>query len=225
MLGGGNRVVSACRNLAQGGSGVPERLVSGITHTQYSITGGSPRGVVRAKAVLSRSGTCLQNQYIMGFGVGNPEPSPGVFDFADLDRRIRLIRSTGGIPVLTLCCAPDWMKGGAAGTTDWSKINTAPIPAHYADFARLARTVAQRYPDVTHFQVWSELKGFWRADLDRWDYERYTAFYNLIYDTLKKVNPRIQVGGPYISMDSGSSPAGMSDPSAVNGVWGTLDQR
>lgn len=27
-----------------------------------------------------------QNQHIMGWGAGNPEPSPGHYDFADLDR-------------------------------------------------------------------------------------------------------------------------------------------
>jgi hypothetical protein len=75
-----------------------------------------------------------------------------------LDSRIALIRRTGGTPVTTLCCVPDWMKGGRPGTTDWSKLEVAPAPGHYADFAALAATIARRYPFVRHFLflVWNE---------------------------------------------------------------------
>ncbi|OLT10047.1 hypothetical protein BJF78_29420 [Pseudonocardia sp. CNS-139] len=67
---------------------------------------------------------------------------------------------------MTLCCAPDWMKGGEPGETDWSRIEVAPDPAHYADFAALAVDVARRYPQVRHFVVWNELKGFFDATAD-----------------------------------------------------------
>ena len=216
---------SLCRKVSRG-PGVAGRLVAGLTHTQYSADpGGDSRAVAGARSVLSGTGNCLQNQYVMGFGADNPEPSPGVFNFSTLDARLALIRQTGGTPVITLCCSPDWMKGGDAGTTDWSRIDAAPLPEHFADFATLARTVAQRYPDVRHYQVWSELKGFWSASLNRWDYEGYATLYNLVHDTLKSVNPAIQVGGPYVVMDSEADPALMSNPSEVRGAWGTLDQR
>ncbi|HYR63983.1 MAG TPA: xylan 1,4-beta-xylosidase [Actinomycetota bacterium] len=214
-----------CRSAGRG-PGVAGSLVEGITHTQYSAdNSGDTASVGRAAGVLSGDGNCLQNQHLMGWGAENPEPSPGVFNFATLDARMDVIRGSGGTPVLTLCCAPDWMKGGAAGTTDWTKLDVAPTPDHFADFAALARAVAKRYPDVLHYQVWSELKGFYNAKLNRWDYEGYTALYNMVYDTLKGVNPAIQVGGPYVVMDSEADATLMSNPSAVRGVWGTLDQR
>ncbi|WP_241968558.1 xylan 1,4-beta-xylosidase [Streptomyces sp. ICBB 8177] len=195
----------------------------GFTHTQFSAddgTGAADRTATRAIAAQPLP----QDQAIMGWGADNPEPAPGAYDFTNLDSRVALIRATGGTPVLTLCCAPDWMKGGRPGTTDWSKLEQAPDPAHYADFAALAAKVARRYPDVTHFLVWNEFKGFWDESADRWDYQDYTRLYNLVYAAVKKAAPHDLVGGPYLDMDS-VAPGQKTDASAVRGPWGSLDQR
>lgn len=66
----------------------------------------------------------------MGWGASNPEPSPGHDDFVALDRRVALMLRTGATPVLTLCCAPDWMKGGRPGDTECPQqaLETAPTP-------------------------------------------------------------------------------------------------
>lgn len=206
----------------------------GLTHTQYSADRGTEQGRRAAEKTLSAQ-PLTQNQHIMGWGASNPEPSPGRYDFADLDRRVDLMRRTGATPVLTLCCAPDWMKGGKPGDTDWSQqaLETAPTPEHYADFAELAGKVARRYPDVRHFIVWNELKGFYDDDKNRWDYEGYTKLYNLVYAELKRQNAHNLVGGPYVVADSeppgGVGAAGDSDgvsgSPAVSGPWGSLDQR
>jgi Glycosyl hydrolases family 39 len=204
--------------------GPVSRLRLGVTHTQHTADPwNGARAVACAERVLAQQ-PLLQNQHIMGWGARNPEPAPGVFDFSSLDRRLDLIRRTRGIPVITLCCAPDWMKGGRPGTTDWSRLEVAPEPAHYGDFASLARRIAERYPDVRYYQVWNELKGFWDRRRNRWDHERYTELYNLVYDALKAVNPAIQVGGPYVVADSFASSSG-NHRSMVRGPWGTLDQR
>ena len=58
----------------------------------------------------------------MGWGGGNPEPSPGKYDWGSLDVRVETMRRTGARMVITLCCAPDWMKGGEPGETDWSNL-------------------------------------------------------------------------------------------------------
>src|SRR5439155_9682723 len=129
-------------------------------------------------------------------------------------------------PVITLCCAPDWMKGGRPGETDWTKLELAPTPAHYSDFATLSAAVARRYPSVRHFQVWNELKGFWDPVRQRWNYEGYTRLYNAVYAALKAVDPRLQVGGPYVVMQSFSSRAAAGDDAAtLSGRWGVMDQR
>lgn len=195
----------------------------GLTHTQFSADSGADAAAQRAARLLAGQ-PMAQNQHLMGWGADNPEPSPGRYAFDDLDRRLALTRRTGGTPVLTLCCAPDWMKGGTPGRTDWSKLEKAPEPEHYADFAALAGKVARRYPQVRHFVVWNEFKGFFDDAKGRWDAEEYTRLYNLVYQELKKADRRNQVGGPYLVMDS-YVPGDGRYPSALKGTWGHVDQR
>ena len=200
----------------------------GFTHTQFSADEGSSTAVERVEQEIRDAGGIPQNQHIMGWGADNPEPVKGRYDFEDLDRRVDFIRASGSTPTLTLCCAPDWMKGGEAGVgnTDWSQasLETAPDPAHFKDYAALAATVAKRYPDVRHFIVWNEFKGFWNNAKARWDYEGYTELYNLVYKALKKVNPDIMVGGPYLVMDS-VDPRSSDASATFKGPWGAMDQR
>jgi len=195
----------------------------GMTHTQYSVDGtGAPAAA--AEALLASTPGVLQNQHIMGWGARNPEPSPGVYDWRDLDKRVGLMRRTGGTPVITLCCSPDWMKGGADGTTNWTYLAVAPKVEHFDDFAELARQVALRYPDVLHYQVWNEMKGFWDSSKNRWRYEDYTVLYNKVYTALKSVNPNIKVGGPYVHVQSWA-PGANYYASTVSGPWGVIDRR
>ncbi|MGH4010331.1 MAG: GH39 family glycosyl hydrolase [Pseudonocardiaceae bacterium] len=195
----------------------------GFTHTEYSADHGSPEAFAAVHQALANQ-PVAQNQHIMGWGVGSPEPAPGVYDFASLDRRIDFVRASGGIPVITLCCAPDWMKGGESGKTDWGQLIKAPLPEHYADFAELSAVVARRYPDVRHFMVWNEFKGFFDEKNKRWDAASYTELYNQVYEAVKAVNPLNRVGGPYIDMVS--RPADTTEhASTLRGSWGTVDQR
>ena len=192
----------------------------GFTHTQHSAdneTDDVTEGVTR---VLGQT-PMLQNQHIMGFGVGNPEPSPGEYDWRSLDERMTVIDRSGGLPVITLCCAPDWMKGGRPGETDWNRLTDAPEPEHYDDFANLAAEVAKRYPHVRYYMVWNEFKGFYNDEEQRPDAEGYTELYNKVYAALKAVNPDIQVGGPYIPVNSHE---GGSD-GRIQGPWGVVDGR
>lgn len=192
----------------------------GITHTQYSADNEPDHVTDRARHVLERV-PILQNQHIMGWGAGNPEPAPGKNDFRDLDRRLKLMATSKSIPVLTLCCAPDWMKGGSEGRTDWSRIEVAPKREYFDDYAELAATVAKRYKTVKHFMVWNEFKGFWNNTRNDWNAEAYTELYNKVYDALKAVDKDIQVGGPYIPVDSIAD----GEPSEISGEWGSVDRR
>jgi hypothetical protein len=182
----------------------------------------NPAAVDAARRVMA-SMPLVQDQALMGWGVGNPEPSPGVYRFTSLDRRIDLITSTGGTPVITLCGAPDWMKGGTPGTTDFANLDVAPTPAHYQDFADLAAKVAVRYPQVKYFVVWNEFKGFFRRGVP--DGRAYTAMYNDVYRAIKRVRPGALVGGPYAPMVSFSNPKVADRPPAPKGPWGHLDDR
>jgi hypothetical protein len=213
-LAAGTRIVRALDPLAPGW---------GLTHTQHDADDGDGGADASAQQLLAEI-NLPQDQAVMGWGADNPEPSPGVYDFGSLDSRISVIERSGGLPVITLCCAPDWMKGGPAGQTDWNDLEVAPTPAHYADFAALAATVARRYPQVHDYLVWNEFKGFFDAGDQRWNAADYTDLYNQVYRALKAVNPAIEVGGPYLSMDS-STVASTPYPSALSGVWGTVDDR
>ncbi|MER6672812.1 xylan 1,4-beta-xylosidase [Streptomyces sp. NPDC000983] len=210
----------------KGEAAVPASLGWGVTHTQYSAADGTSASLVDTALASLSARSLPQNQHLMGWGADNPEPSPGRYDFGALDARIELIRKTGGTPVITLCCAPDWMKGGTPGRTDWSRrsLETAPSPEHYDDFAALAAKVAERYPDVRHFVVWNEFKGFFDDGRQRWNHEGYTQLYNKVHRALKKVDERILVGGPYLNMDS-FPPGHTRYASALSGPWGTVDQR
>jgi hypothetical protein len=207
---------------AAGGHGDIEWPGWGFSHTQFSADDGEPAAVATARDAV-KSVPMVQAQHIMGFGADNPEPSPGQYDFASLDRRMDFIRRSGGIPVLVLCCAPDWMKGGEPGRTDWNRLEAAPLPEHFADFAALSRTVAERYPYVRHFVVWNEFKGFFDDERKRWAANEYTELYNAVYDALKAANPANQIGGPYLDF---AGPFDASHSSTVlRGSWGSVDQR
>ncbi len=192
----------------------------GITHTQYSADN-EGEGVAGGLARVLRQVPMLQNQHIMGFGADNPEPSPGRYEWRTLDSRVTLMDRSAGLPVITLCCAPDWMKGGPAGETDWNHLTDAPTREHFDDFAKLAAEVAKRYPHIRYYMVWNEFKGFYDVDTRRPDAEAYTELYNKVYSALKQVNPDIQVGGPYIPINSHKE----GPDRRIRGPWGVVDPR
>ncbi|MBN1466460.1 hypothetical protein JXA02_11900 [candidate division KSB1 bacterium] len=164
----------------------------GATHTHGFWEFGNSDAVQRARNLLV-DGLALQNQHIMGWGVGNPEPSSGVYNWGDLDRRVDLMRSLEAPMFITFCQAPGWMKGAG----DW-EMEQEVLDEYVDDFADLCGRIAARYPDVTYFQVWNELKGYWSSALNNWDYVRYTALYNAVYTAVKSARPDALVGGPYI---------------------------
>lgn len=181
---------------------------TGVTHTHFSLDAWGDAAAVRRGQQLLAAACHYQNQHIMGWGADNPEPAPSVYKWDSLDARIKLMRSMRATLIITLCGAPDWMKGGVAGQTDWKRLEAAPLREHYGDFAELARQVALRYPDVHYFQVWNEMKGLWQPASNNWDYVAYTELYNKVYDALKSVNPKIKVGGPYLVIEGTGSKRG-----------------
>jgi hypothetical protein len=202
-----------------------DRLVVGWTHTQYSIDRDNSAAANQAAIDILADLAPVQNQHIMGFGALNPEPTKGTYDWTTLDFRMDAIRRSGAIPVITLCCAPDWMKGGKSGATDWARIEAAPLRQHFDDFAALSAEVAKRYADVDYFLVWNELKGFFDNAQNRWQYEAYTELYNKVYDAVKRVRPTAKIGGPYVVVDTVANPANSSHPSTLAGPWGAFDSR
>jgi hypothetical protein len=198
-------------------------LELGVTHTEFSLDPEEPAEArQRGLEILRTQAGAWQNVHLMGFGTLNPEPSPDEYDWSSLDLRMQLVEESGGRTVLTLCCSPDWMKGGKPGETDYSRIEEAPLREYTADFAELSAEAVRRYPQVERVLVWNELKGFYNTDEARWDYEGYTTFYNAVHAAVKEVRPEVLVGGPYVvlsSLDPGED--GGSD---LTGPWGVADQ-
>jgi len=176
----------------------------GVTHTQPKWEDGDPAAVARAKSLLAE-GLKFQNQHLMDWGTENPEPQPGVYNWASLDHRVALMRSMGATIVITLCTAPGWMKTSGQdfprqiGPDSWADDRVADN--HVDEFVDLCRKVALRYPDVKYFQIWNEYKGYWDKAADNWDFVRFTDFYNRVYDALRAVRPDAQIGGPYYPFD------------------------
>lgn len=174
---------------------VVSKMEIGVTHTHAMWESGYPAAVARVKKGLEEAHVRFQNQHIMGWGVNNPEPSPGVYSWSSLDHRLELIRSMADtVPVITFCTAPGWMK---ASGKDWN-MEERVADEHVQDFADLCRAVALRYRDVKYFQVWNEFKGYWIKGGR--DVERFTVLYNAVYDAVKVVRPDAQIGGPYLAM-------------------------
>lgn len=184
--------------------------------------GNDSASVSSAQHVLSRFAGSYMDQSIWGFGATtSPEPSPGKYNMSAIARRIHLIDSVGGIPVITLVSAPNWMKDPAASSANLFR--KPPSPSHFADFAALCAHVAASFPQVKYFVVWSELRGFFLPKSKSWDGPGYTKMYNDVYAAIKAVRPDAQIGGPYANLSASSVPIGGAS-STLKGSWGYLDQ-
>ena len=221
----------------------------GISHVDNSLdypSGTNSLAAIQHASTLLQGSVTYQNTPIMGWGLPDPWPDQSASepsDWSALDARLRLIGETGGVPVLTLCEAPWWMKGQL-------QPNGATIPLTQADewstrayssrilddkmgaWLHLAQRVAERYMappyNVRYFQVWNELKGYYDPVTNEYDYTTsaghpdgpyathgYTYMYNLVYDRLMTV------------ADSLGVPRGdvkVGGPYAVMDTWSSTNQ-
>lgn len=221
LLGVTAGVLIPLRSSQHGGVLPPRAFSYGIDFSvqgPYNGAGADANAVTSARRVLSSIPGVLEDTSIMNWGLPDPEPSPGKFDFSAIASRIALITATGGTPVITLCSAPGWMKAGASP-------DVAPTPEHYRDFAALAAKIAQSFPQVKYFLVWNEFKGFWSTAANNWNIRGYTAMYNDVYTAIKRVRPDALVGGPYAPTPPYSTSQPGTLESTPHGAWGYLDER
>lgn len=221
----------------------------GVTFMQNTFkTVGTPYPTQVAKMkTLMADGVKFLNQHIMGFGTVSPwvDPSSPLPDnWGSLDTRINHMRDMKAQNpnvelVLTLCCAPKWMRPPPWDQQDFgtdangeSYLDKAPIydpqdsnGGMHEKYAILAAEAAKRYPDVKYFVVWNEMKGMYDGNF-QWtnpvtgqsgtgsmNYDRYIDLYNRIWDKIKAVRPDAKVGGLYYVVEgSGSGPAGDNFP-------------
>lgn len=145
---------------------------------------------------------------------------------------------------------PDGTTRQLTQNDEWSDIaySSRILDNKMGAWLHLVERVAERYMippfNVRYFQVWNELKGYYDPITNAYDYTTspgepngpnarhgYTFMYNQVYNTLMQVatslnipSSTVKVGGPYVVMDTWSSPA-QSNPSNITKAYGTYDQR
>lgn len=133
---------------------------------------------------------------------------------------------------------------------EWSNIayTSRILDNKMNDWLYLIQKIAERYMvppyNVRYFQVWNELKGYYNPATNNYDYTTspgnpsgpnaehgYTYMYNRVYVRLREVAQSlgiapdsIKVGGPYVVMDTWSSPQ-QGNASNISEPYGTFDQR
>jgi hypothetical protein len=205
----------------------------------------NPAAVASALNVFSKFSGSFVDQSIDSFGAGrNPQPRPvraptlpnaSNTHLSAIASRLKLITRAGGVPVITLIQAPAWMytgcsEGSVNGTEDIN-INSPkvkpfqlpPCPANYQSFANLAAYIAQSFPQVKYFLVWSEMRDFNNPATKAYDAASYTTMYNDVYTAIKKVRPNALIGGPYASMTAYATQQPNTDSSTLHGDWGWMD--
>lgn len=190
---------------------------------KYSWYQNDPAAIDNVKSLIRRA-TSYENTHIMAWGAPDPWPNPSQAEPSDwsyLDDRLHFILSTNGIPVMTLCEAPWWMKGQLQpdGTTqmltaddEWSDIayGSRILDNKMEAWLHLVQRVAERYMaapyHVRYFQVWNELKGYYNPMTNAYDYTTspgdptgsnarhgYTYMYNQVYQRLMHVASTLHI--------------------------------
>jgi len=91
-------------------------------------------------------------------------PSPGVFDWSILDKRIAQVEAWGGRPLLVLGLTPQWAASDPnAGDPRWGAGSASP-PSDTSMWTEYVSAVAGRYGNrIGAYELWNEanLKTFW----------------------------------------------------------------
>ena len=221
----------------------------GMTYVDNSLVypsgANDPTAIQNVKSLIGGA-IPYQNTPIMGWGLPDPWPdpsSPEPTNWSALDARLSLTISTGGIPVITLCEAPWWMKGQLQpnGTTlpltqadEWSTraFSSRILDNEMSAWLLLVQRVAERYMappyNVRYFQVWNELKGYYNPIKNSYDYTTsaghpggpnathgYTYMYNRVYHRLMSVATSLSIP---------TSEVRVGGPYVVMDTWSTTHQ-
>jgi xylan 1,4-beta-xylosidase len=122
-----------------------------------------------------------------------------VYDWTGIDKLYDRLLAIGIKPFVELGFTPEAMKTSDNSIFYWKGNTSHPVPAQWAQLVEaFARHIEGRYgkDEVRSwfFEVWNEpnLSGFWEGA----DQKAYFDLYDLSAATLKRVDPRLRVGGP-----------------------------
>ena len=124
-------------------------------------------------------------------------PSPGVFDWSILDRRIAQVESWGGRPLLVMGLTPQWAAAdSSAGDPRWGA-GTASPPADPGSWESYVRAVSARYGDrIGAYELWNEanLRTFWTGTP-----EQMAELVRIAYPIIKQNSPSATVLSPSVT--------------------------
>jgi len=108
----------------------------------------------------------LYRLWDMNVSWNDVNPAPGVFTFDELDRRIALVNSWGGQPVLVLGLTPAWASTNPnAGNSIWGAGSAYP-PVSMEYWRTYVQALVDRYRGrIAAYEVWNEanLPTFWQG--------------------------------------------------------------
>lgn len=168
----------------------------------YPGTTGRPENLAQLKTAVDELGfryLRFHDIFHDVYGTAKKDGDKLVFDFSGIDRLYDAMLARGIKPFIELGFTPGVMKTSNLTIFFWKGNTSHPQPGPWSALIdAFARHLIQRYGidevRTWPFEVWNEpnLDGFWEGA----DQKAYFELYANTARTLKKVDPKLQVGGP-----------------------------
>lgn len=179
-----------------------DRFFAHSVGADYPGTTGRPQNLAQLKTAADELGfryLRFHDIFHDVYGTVKKDGDKLVFDFSGIDRLYDAMLARGIKPFIELGFTPGVMKTSNLTIFFWKGNTSHPQPGPWSELIdNFARHLIQRYGidevRTWPFEVWNEpnLDGFW----EKADQKAYFELYANTARTLKKVDPKLQVGGP-----------------------------
>ena len=146
--------------------GLKRLQASGALPNEFSLSVGPAVGWNAGLKDVQPPAASLYRLWDMKVAWKDVNPQKGVFNWAILDRRVALVESWGGKPLLVLGLTPQWAAANpAAGDPRWGA-GTASPPNDVGDWTSYVSAVAKRFGSrIGGYELWNEanLPTFWQG--------------------------------------------------------------
>ncbi len=160
-------------------------------------------------AVPNWPGTdCVHIQNIFPDMSADPE-DPASYDFKLTDQYIGAVIAAGAKPIYNIGLGVDSDLWNESKTGEYKNAKSNIPPADFQKFARICANIARHYNqgwangfhyNIEYWEIWNEpnLKSFWLGTQ-----EQYLDLYAAVAAELRKVDPKLKIGGPGFSGGEG----------------------
>ena len=150
--------------------GLSRLQAPGASPNAFSLTVGPAVGWNAGLEGLRPPAAPLYRLWDMKVAWKDVNPAQGVFEWSELDRRVALVESWGGKPLLVLGLTPQWAAANpAAGDPRWGA-GTASPPSDRQYWDTYVTAVANRYGSrIGGYELWNEanLPTFWQGTTEQ----------------------------------------------------------